>query len=161
MSELCCSTENIRGCSQERPVCTSPGDRDAPRHEAQRDGQTDRQTNGLISTERLIRAGMSPGGSMKTFPCEGSWQDAGSAGDGWGSAIIWGLGHTLKPHSSKPSLLQVPRCTYPCQVRAQRVPKGCAGASRAIRLWGAKSAASHWEKNNSLGTTYFTSSEKR
>lgn len=126
-----------RGCSQEGPVCTSPGDRDAPRHEAQRGGWTDRQTNRLISRESLIRASTSPGCSRKTFPCEGSWQDVGSAGNGWGSSTIWGLGLTLKPCSSLPSLLQVPRCSCPCRVRA-RVPKGCAGAGGGSRALGSR-----------------------
>lgn len=134
-----------RGCSQEGPVCTSPGDRDAPRHEAQRGEWTDRQTNRLISRESLIRASTSPGCSRKTFPCEGSWQDVGSAGSGWGSSTIWGLGLTLKPCSSLPSVLQVPRCSCPCRVRA-RVQRAVLVLVGAAGLWGAASAASHWEK---------------
>lgn len=133
------------------------------------EGRMDRQTNGLICRERLIGAGeaRAQAAAGKCFHVKGAGRMPGSAGDGRGSSIIWGLGLTLKPHSSSPSLLQVPRCTYPCQVRAQRVPKGCAGASRGSRALGShkrgsvQAPAPHWEKNNNVGTDYFISSEKR
>lgn len=144
-SELCCSTENIPGLFPKRDLSApalGTGMLTDMRHSGV-DEQTDQQAALQGQTDQG-RASTRPGCSRKTFPCEGSWQGVGSAGDGWGSSIIWGLGLTLKPHSSSPSLLQVPRCSYPCQVRAQRVPKGCAGASEGSQALG--SAASHWEK---------------